>query len=167
MAGRKVFYSFHFDNDVMRTQLVRNIGAIEGDKPVSPNEWEEARRTPGGIERWIDSNMKYKSCVIVLVGTDTSERPWIQYEIQKGWNDGKGLLGIYIHNLKDPRTSQYPPLFGRCRQGLNPFSRFTIKNGLNLANIAKCYDPGSDAYSVIATNIESWVEEAISIRNAQ
>jgi len=83
MPARKVFYSFHFDNDVMRTQQVRNIGVIEGNKPVSANEWETARKTPGGIEKWIDDNMKYKSCVIVLVGSETAQRPWVQYEIRK------------------------------------------------------------------------------------
>ncbi len=27
---RKVFYSFHFDNDVMRVQQIRNMGVLEG-----------------------------------------------------------------------------------------------------------------------------------------
>lgn len=34
MAKRQVFYSFHFDNDVMRVQQVRNIGAIEGNEHI-------------------------------------------------------------------------------------------------------------------------------------
>ena len=32
---RQVFYSFHYDNDAMRVQQVRNIGALEGNTPVS------------------------------------------------------------------------------------------------------------------------------------
>lgn len=42
---RKVFYSFHFDNDVMRVQQIRNMGVLEGDEPVSPNTWEQIKRT--------------------------------------------------------------------------------------------------------------------------
>lgn len=38
---RQVFYSFHFDNDAMRAQQIRNIGMIEGSEPVSPNNWEK------------------------------------------------------------------------------------------------------------------------------
>ena len=44
MAKRQIFYSFHFDNDVMRVQQVRNIGALEENKPVSPNDWEDVKK---------------------------------------------------------------------------------------------------------------------------
>ena len=57
------------------------------------------------------------SCVIVLIGNRTSGRKWIEYEIEKAWNDGKGLLGIYIHNLKDRNGNQSP-------KGTNPFYSF-------------------------------------------
>lgn len=158
MAKRQVFYSFHFDNDVMRVQQIRNIGAIEGNTPVSANEWEEARKRPGAIEKWIDDNMKYRSCVLVLVGEDTANRPWVKYEIKKAWADGKGLLGIYIHNIKCPRN-------GKSSQGANPFDQFTL-SGKKLSSIVKCYNPSAtDAYNDIAQNIESWIEEAIRIRN--
>lgn len=158
MAKRQVFYSFHFDNDVMRVQQIRNIGAIEGNTPVSANEWEEARKRPGAIEKWIDDNMKYRSCVLVLVGEDTANRPWVKYEIKKAWADGKGLLGIYIHNIKCPRN-------GKSSQGANPFDQFSL-SGKKLSSIVKCYNPSAtDAYNDIAQNIESWIEEAIRIRN--
>ena len=44
MAKRQVFYSFHYDNDVFRVQQIRNIGALEDNKPVSANEWENIKR---------------------------------------------------------------------------------------------------------------------------
>ena len=31
---RKVFYSFHFDNDAWRAGQVRNIGVVDGSEPV-------------------------------------------------------------------------------------------------------------------------------------
>ena len=40
---RKVFYSFHFDNDNWRAGQVRNIGTVEGDKPVNGNKWEDVK----------------------------------------------------------------------------------------------------------------------------
>ena len=162
---RKVFYSFHFDNDVMRVQQIRNMGVIEGNTPVSPNDWETARLSPGGIERWIDDNMKNRSCVVVLVGTDTANRKWVKYEIEKAWKDGKGIVGIYIHNLKDPRTSTTPPLYGKCAQGPNPFGQYTLKNGNPLTSVVTCHNPNiSDPYNDIATNINHWIDSAISAR---
>ena len=156
---RQIFYSFHFDKDVMRVQQIRNIGTIEGNTPVSVNDWEQVKR--GGtkaIENWIDQNMKYKNCVVVLIGEDTADREWVKYEIKKAWNDGRGLVGIYIHNLKCPRN-------GISRQGKNPFEQFTV-SGRSMSSIVTCYNPSSyDAYGDIKNNLERLVEEAISIRN--
>ena len=78
MAKRQIFYSFHFGSDVFRVQLVRQMGAIEGNEPVSKNAWETVKGAgTASIEKWIDDNMKGKSCVVVLIGTETSTRPWV------------------------------------------------------------------------------------------
>ncbi len=42
--ARNVFFSFHFANDFWRTQQVRNIGALEGQKLYTANEWEEVKK---------------------------------------------------------------------------------------------------------------------------
>ena len=158
MAKRQVFYSFHYGNDVMRVQQIRNIGVLEGNTPVSVNEWESIKKSGDkAVEKWIDDNMAYKSCVIVLIGTETANRPWVKYEIKKAWDSGKGLLGIYIHNIKDPNS-------GTCRQGQNPFEQFNV-NGKKLSDLVKCYNPNSyDAYNDIANNIDTWIETAINAR---
>ena len=99
---RKAFYSFHYKPDNWRASQVRNMGVIEGNAPASDNDWESITR--GGdavIEKWIDGQMNGKSCSIVLIGTNTAGRKWINYEIKKSWNDKKGVMGIHIHNLKD------------------------------------------------------------------
>jgi len=158
MAKRQVFYSFHFDNDVMRVQQIRNMGVIEGNTPVSANEWETARKTPGGIEKWIDDNMKYRSCVVVLIGEETAKRPWVKYEMKKAWQDGKGLLGIHINNIKDPKT-------GTCSKGPNPFDQFTFKDSKGNVKTIPCKSPlATDAYNDIKNNIDDWIEEAITLR---
>lgn len=158
MGKRQIFYSFHFDKDVMRVQQIRNMGVIEGNEPVAPNNWEEVKRLGNtSIKNWINENMKYKNCIIVLIGEDTANREWVQYEIEKAWNDGKGLLGIYIHNLKCPNN-------GTCRQGQNPFAQFTL-NGKPLSSVVNCYNPSSyDAYNDIKNNLATWVEDAIKLR---
>lgn len=156
MARESVFYSFHYDNDVFRVQQVRNMGVIEGDEPVSPNAWEQLKRNgDAAVERWIDENMKYKRCVVVLIGSDTANRKWVKYEIKRAWELGKGLIGIHIHNLRCPRT-------GTCWKGANPFTAWQVDNR-SLANLIPCYDPNFwDAYNDIANNLESWVSKAIA-----
>lgn len=163
---RQVFYSFHFDNDVMRVQLIRNMGVIEGDEPVSPNEWESLKRKDGGVERWIDQNMKYKSCVIVLIGSETAKRPWVQYEIRKAWQEKRALLGIYIHNLNCAKSVRVTGV-GTCGQGPNPFDAIALQSGAKLSSLVKCYNPSSsDAYNDIKKNIDSWISTAIETKRS-
>lgn len=156
---RQIFYSFHYDNDVFRVQQIRNMGALEDNTPVSANDWETVKK--GGdkaIERWINDNMEYRSCVVVLIGEETYKRPWVKYEIKKAWNEGKGLVGIHINNLKDPKT-------GTCIKGTNPFEQFTLTNGKQLSHVVQCYNPDpTDAYNDIKNNLETWVEKAIKNR---
>lgn len=160
--ARRVFFSFHFKNDCWRTGQVRNIGKIEGNKPISDNDWEEVKKKGDKeIEKWIDGQIKGKSCTVVLIGEKTSGRKWIKYEIKKSWELGKGIVGIKIHNLKDSDGNQ-------SSEGRNPFENFTV-NGKKLSDIVKVYKPpykkSTNVYKNIEDNIESWVEEAISIRD--
>lgn len=161
--ARRVFFSFHYKPDNWRAAQVRNMGVIEGNAPVSDNDWEQiTKRGDAAIQKWIDDQFHGKSCAIVLIGTNTAGRKWIKYEIKKAWDDGKGLLGIYIHNLKDKDGNQ-------SSKGRNPFEDFTItRDGSELSSIVKAYDPpyttSTKVYDYIASNLADWVEEAISIR---
>ncbi|WP_354097227.1 TIR domain-containing protein [Bradyrhizobium sp. S3.2.12] len=159
---RKVFFSFHFDNDAWRGSQVRNMGVLEGNEPVSSNDWEAVKR--GGdaaIERWIAAQMKGRTCAVVLVGAETASRPWVKHEIRKAWTDGLGVVGIRIHGLKNR-------LGNTSIAGGNPFDGFNL-NGTSLSQIVKLYSPiGADSQAVYADinkKLDSLVEEAIKIRN--
>jgi len=162
--ARRVFYSFHYKPDNWRASQVRNIGKVEGNKPASDNDWETV--TKGGekaIQKWIDDQLNGRSCSIVLIGENTAGRKWIKYEIEKSWNDGKGLLGIYIHNLKNSAGEQ-------SNKGRNPFEDFTMqRDNKKLSSIVKTYDPpyttSKNVYDYISEHIEDWIETAIQIRN--
>lgn len=113
--AKSVFYSFHYTRDVHRVQLVQNIGALEGQPLLNAQEWEKVREQgKAAIQKWIDSQMKYKKAVIVLVGKETWNREWVQYEIQKAWDECKPLLGIRIHGLSSLGN-------GADTEGKNPF----------------------------------------------
>jgi MTH538 TIR-like domain (DUF1863) len=161
--ARRAFYSFHFNLDNWRASQVRNIGAIEGNAPATGNDWEAIER--GGdaaIQRWIDDQLYGRGCAIVLIGSHTAGRKWISYEIEKSWNDGKGVLGIYIHRLKDRNGNQ-------SAKGQNPFDGFTMERGnTKLSSLVKAYDPpqyeSTAVYDYIKTNLSTWVENAIRFR---
>lgn len=162
--ARRVFFSFHYKPDNWRASEVRKMGALEANPPVTDNKWETI--TGGGdeaIQEWIDDQMSGKSCAVVLIGTNTAGRKWITYEIEKAWNDNKGVVGIYVHNLKDSDQHQ-------TSKGKNPFDYLTMKrDSAKLSSIAKAYDPpyssSTNVYGYVKDNIADWVEEAITIRN--
>ncbi len=82
--ARRVFFSFHFANDFWRTQQVRNMNSLEGQALCSANDWEEVKRKgDASIEKWIGDQMHGKTCVVVLVGAETANRPWVIHEIYK------------------------------------------------------------------------------------
>ena len=160
---RRVFYSFHYDQDSWRAAMVRNIGALDGNEPATDNDWEKVKR--GGdlaIKRWIAEQMEGRTCCVVLVGSRTANRKWINYEIIKAWNKGMGLVGICIHGLKDSEGHI-------SSKGNNPFDYITYR-GTKLSSIVKCYDPPGNSrerYNWIADHLANRVEEAIRIRNGQ
>ena len=159
---RRVFYSFHYAQDAWRASQVRNIGVVEGNRPTTSNDWEsiKAGKAPA-IKAWIDRQMRGRSCVVVLAGSRTAGRKWINYEIEKAWNDGKGVVGIHVHGLQDQweRTST---------KGRNPFDTFRI-GGKALSSIVRCYDPpglhSNARYEWVRRYLATMIEEAISIRN--
>lgn len=141
------------------------MGVIEGDAPVSDNDWESV--TNGGeqaIKNWIAGQMSGKSCAVVLIGTGTAGRKWINHEIVKAWDDRKGVLGIHIHNLKNADQQQ-------STKGGNPFDHITLgANGPRLSTVVTAYDPpywdSTQVYAYIKSNLSGWVEAAITTRNA-
>jgi len=159
--ARRAFYSFHYKPDNWRASQIRNMGVVEGNKPASDNDWETVKK--GGdtaIRKWIDTQLNGKSVAVVLIGEKTAGRKWIKYEIKKAWDDKKGLLGIYIHNLKDSNSDQ-------SNKGSNPFEAYNV-DGTSLAKIVKAYDPprstSTYVYDHIKDNLADWIEKAIEIR---
>ena len=165
MPKHRAFYSFHFVPDSWRAAEVRNIGAIEGNRPVPDNDWENVKK--GGdaaIKKWIADQMNGRSCTVVLVGTGTAGRKWINYEISKSWNDKMGVVGIHIHGLKDSNGKV-------SAKGKNPFAFIGYGNaGKKLSSIVKCYDPAGSSsqerYDWIKQHLANAVAEAIKIRKS-
>jgi hypothetical protein len=160
---RHCFFSFHYQPDNWRAATVRSIGAINGNEAAGDNNWETIKR--GGdqaIKSWIQAQMKGRTCTVVLIGQNTADRKWIDYEIEQTWEKKMGLLGIYIHGLKDSQGLI-------ANKGKNPFSGFTVGSQKTpLTNIVQTYDHvGWDSktrYAPIAANIGSWIEHAVATR---
>lgn len=161
MAKHQVFFSFEYDKDNWRASQVRNMGKVDGSSTFSDNDWEEVKeKTDAKIKEWIDNQLAKRSCLVVLVGETTSGRKWINYEIEKAYELRKGIVGIYIHGLKDKDGNQ-------TSKGSNPFYQIYIgENNERLSKYVTCYDSpfslSTYVYEDIKDNIEKLIEDAIA-----
>jgi hypothetical protein len=146
--ARRVFFSFHYERDVWRASQVRNSWVTKPDRETAgfwdAASWEEVKnKGDEAIKRWIRNQLNGTTVTVVLIGTETSEREYVQYEIDQSWERGNGLIGVYIHNIEDKNGNIEP-------KGADPFVEVGYKN-------IKTYDwINDDGYE----NIGNWVESA-------
>lgn len=155
---RYVFFSFHYDRDHWRANQVRNSWVTQEREVagfVDSAEWEQIkRRGDSAIERWIKEQISGTSVTVVLIGAETSERRWVDFEIKESARKGNGFLGVRVHSLKDKdgRTDT---------RGPNPLSKFEYSDTEEpLTDVYHTYDWKADnGYQ----NIGTWIEEAARI----
>lgn len=156
--ARRAFFSFHYENDVWRANIVRNSWVTKSDREaagfVDAADFEEVKK--GGdaaIKRWIDNQLSGTSITVVLIGSETSNREYVKYELQRSFEKGNGMLGIYVHQIKDR--------FGNTsNKGSNAFGELgKDKNGkaIYFSVDYLTYDwINDDGYN----NLGKWIEEA-------
>lgn len=154
---RKVFFSFDWD-DVWRANQIRNSWVVQGNYEMAgfvdaANIEQVKKATDSSIQNWIDRQLDGTSVTCVLIGSQTANSRWVNYEIVESIKKKNGLLGVYIHNVNDENGST-------SRKGESPFGRPPI----NFVPVSKlvypccsCYDwVNNDGYK----NLGNWVEKA-------
>ena len=107
--ARRVFFSFHYEGDIWRASQVRNSWVTQPDRETAgfwdAAAWEKVKKKgEAAIKKWIDDQLKGTSVTVVLIGAETSSRDYIKYELEQSWKKGNGILGIYIHQMKDKKS---------------------------------------------------------------
>ncbi|TAF97589.1 MAG: TIR-like domain-containing protein [Cytophagia bacterium] len=155
---RRVFFSFHYENDVWIANIVRNSWVTKPNTEtagfIDAADFEEVKK--GGdsaIKRWIDNQLNGTSVTVVLIGAETSNREYVKYELEKSYARGNGIVPIYIHKVKGRNGYQ-------SSKGSNTFGEIgKDKNGnsVYLSVNYPIYDWIDDnGYN----NLGKWVEEA-------
>ena len=160
--ARRVFFSFHYDNDINRSMTVRNSWVIPGKEAagfVDKAEFEKIKRTgKAAVHNWIDNQLNGTSVTVVLIGSDTLNRPFVQYEICESLKKGNGVIGVYIHNIRDMVTQKV------SMKG-NPHTVIGYSNGSPVYFDDVCdglYDYTHDnGYE----NLGTWIESAARAHN--
>lgn len=158
--ARKTFFSFHYERDVWRAANVRSCNMISSDDEygfVDKAAWESIKRQGDpAIEKWINDQLKNTSVTVVLIGAETAERDWVDYEIRQSWKKGNGLVGVRIHIVRDQNKQTDAP-------GPNPFDRVLLVDGIPLSEYVDVYDFVDDNGR---ENMGSWIEDAFQFRQS-
>ncbi|MGE0737517.1 MAG: TIR domain-containing protein, partial [Alphaproteobacteria bacterium] len=155
--ARKVFFSFHYDRDVRRIVQVRNSWVVRPDGEAQPfydkAAFEEAKKRAGGIEQWIEEQLKGTSVTVVLFGSETYEREWVRHELKRSYELGKGIVAIDIHNVKDPQL-------GTDVQGKNPLDYWTVEQNGRKVPFTSLYETYDWVLDNGYANMPSWIDAA-------
>lgn len=102
--ARRVFFSFHYEEDISTSMTVRNSWVIKGKEAagfVDKAEFEKVKKQGNSaVYNWIDRQLKGTSVTVVLIGKETLNRKFVQYEIIKSIERGNAIIGVYVHRLK-------------------------------------------------------------------
>lgn len=117
--ARNVFFSFAYEdvknfkvNVVRQSWLLKN----KEDSFVDGSIWESAKtQGPAALKKLIEEGLNKTSVTAILIGENTANRRWVNYEIIKSFDRGNGILGIHINRIRG-RT-------GLTARGTNPLER--------------------------------------------
>ena len=101
---RHVYFSFHYQ-DIWKVNQIRNSGVVGGAKSAGFADrslWEEAKQKHrSALEKLIAEGLEGTSVTAVLIGSQTSSRPWVKYEIEQSIKRRNALLGVHINKVPD------------------------------------------------------------------
>ncbi len=123
---------------------------------TSDRDWEEVRvKSAAAIKEWIDERIAQCDCVVVLIGTTTAYRKWVLYEIGKACELNKGIVGIYVHKIRN--------IVGdRIGKGKNPFEYVLTDSGEKLSDYVVCYDSPRLSSDGVCEDIVGKLDELVA-----
>jgi len=156
---RRVYFSFDWDVDVWRVYQVRNSWLTKSRYDsvgfIDSADIEKVKRYKDDeIKKWINNQLVGTSVTCVLIGSQTANSRWVNYEIIQSIEKENGLLGVYIHNVRD--KDGYI-----SKKGDSPFHKppmnFAPCKGVLTYPCCSYYDwVNDDGYE----NLANWIEKA-------
>jgi hypothetical protein len=105
MTARRVFFAFHNKRDFSRANEVRARYALDGGTAEGFHDislWRETEHHgKQAVEQMISTAIARTSVTVVLIGSETANRGYMNHEIARTLANGNGLLGVHIHDIKD------------------------------------------------------------------
>lgn len=106
---KNVFVSHHHKDDASvdgLTAMVSRKGYKLRNSSIRVKPENQARLDKNEVSdrtiaRLLRMKMRWASQVIVVIGKETHQRPWVNWEIKAAHQLGKPIIGVYENGLKD------------------------------------------------------------------
>ena len=134
--ARRAFFSFHYKY-VWKVNQIRSIPKIIGTAAAGFQDaslWEEAKKKGvKAVKAMIDKALNNTSVTVVFVTYGTTNRKYINYEIEQSLARGNGLVAVQIHHLKDQNEQTGSPGAIPSQIRANGFKAYKYTNKDSLA----------------------------------
>ena len=101
---RFVFFSFAYDYvKNFKVNVARYSWLInKSEETFTDGSIWEKEKTKGAtaIMKLIENGLNKTSVTAILIGEETANRRWMNYEILKSFDRGNGILGIHINRIR-------------------------------------------------------------------
>jgi hypothetical protein len=152
--ARRVFFSFHYQDVIdFRANTIRKSWVTKKDRASAgffdASIWEEAKKTSTlALKRLINKGLKDTSITVVLIGSDTYDRIWVQYEIFKSIYNSNKVLGVHINKIngKNGQIKNY---------GNNPFEYLAFEYSADGKSITPMVWNGKNWIKYL--HLEDWI----------
>ena len=100
---RHLFISHHHADDEHVTKLTGMMHARSYEirnssiraKPANQERIDKGLVSEKVIRRLLRMKMRWASTVVVIIGKETANRPWVNWEIEAAYRLGKRIVGVY------------------------------------------------------------------------
>ncbi|WP_439819423.1 TIR domain-containing protein [Weissella paramesenteroides] len=184
----KTFISYHHSGEQdLKDELIdhANMGEYFIDKSVSDGDIDPSLSEETIMRKLREDFIKDSSVIVVLIGEQTADRPFVNSEIQAGlWGQSPvGLIGVVRDDLYDRIYDKDLCSVPGCNCGITLRRRTSLfyekvpflirKNNAILENNKSAFPHYSDSeaycgiyrYSNFFENVEKYVDEAFEKRN--
>jgi hypothetical protein len=133
--ARRVFFSFHYKY-VWKVNQIRSIPNVTGTAAAGFQDaslWEEAKKKGDKvIKKMIDDALENTTVTVVFVTYGTTQRKFINYEIDQSLARNNGLVAVQIHHLKDKDGNMGSPGAIPSQIEANGFKAYKYTNAEDL-----------------------------------
>ena len=160
--ARHAFFSFHYQNDVWRSNVVRNCNALDVGVDTTFFDGVEREEVKSNsreeIKSWIDEQLQQTSVTAIIIGEKTADRDFIQYEVKRSIERGNGVVGVRVHDIPDENGETSP-------KGPNPLDEFVIERDGEWVQVSDIFETYQFSQDNGQERLGEWLEEGAKIAN--